>query len=271
MLGANPYESNGSLCTAPDLPGRLEAIRARGGRIVVVDPRRTEDGGRRRRAPVHPARHRRALPVRASSTCCSPRASSTSAHSAEHVDRRRRGRAPPVAVHARSRSPTARGIDAETIRAPGARARRRRRRRRLRPDRHLHTVAVRHARVAGLVDVLNVLTGNLDRPGGAMFPHGRAHRAPTRPEGGGPRLPHSAAGPAGSRASRGRRRAAGRPSSPTRSRPPGDGPDPRADHDRRQPGAVARPTASGSPRRSPGSSSWSASTPTSTRPPATPT
>ena len=41
MLGANPYESNGSLATAPDWPGRLEAIRARGGRIVVVDPRRT--------------------------------------------------------------------------------------------------------------------------------------------------------------------------------------------------------------------------------------
>ena len=42
MLGANPYESNGSLATAPDWPGRLEAIQARGGRIVVVDPRRTK-------------------------------------------------------------------------------------------------------------------------------------------------------------------------------------------------------------------------------------
>ena len=41
MLGANPLESNGSLCTAPDFPGRLKAIQARGGRIVVVDPRVT--------------------------------------------------------------------------------------------------------------------------------------------------------------------------------------------------------------------------------------
>ena len=41
MLGANPYASNGSLCTAPDFPGRLEAMRARGGRLVVVDPRRS--------------------------------------------------------------------------------------------------------------------------------------------------------------------------------------------------------------------------------------
>ena len=41
MLGANPFESNGSLCTAPDFPGRIAAIRERGGRVVVVDPRRT--------------------------------------------------------------------------------------------------------------------------------------------------------------------------------------------------------------------------------------
>ncbi|MEU4709132.1 molybdopterin oxidoreductase family protein [Nocardia salmonicida] len=41
MLGANPLESNGSLCTAPDFPGRLKALRARGGKLVVVDPRET--------------------------------------------------------------------------------------------------------------------------------------------------------------------------------------------------------------------------------------
>jgi anaerobic selenocysteine-containing dehydrogenase len=42
ILGANPFASNGSLMTAPDLPGRLRDLRARGGRIVVVDPRRTK-------------------------------------------------------------------------------------------------------------------------------------------------------------------------------------------------------------------------------------
>jgi len=41
MLGANPYASNGSLCTAPDFPGRLEAMQARGGKLVVVDPRKS--------------------------------------------------------------------------------------------------------------------------------------------------------------------------------------------------------------------------------------
>jgi len=41
MLGANPWVSNGSLATAPDFRGRVEAIRRRGGKVVVVDPRRT--------------------------------------------------------------------------------------------------------------------------------------------------------------------------------------------------------------------------------------
>jgi len=42
ILGGNPAVSNGSLMTAPDVKGRLKAIRARGGTVVVVDPRRTE-------------------------------------------------------------------------------------------------------------------------------------------------------------------------------------------------------------------------------------
>ncbi len=41
-LGANPLASNGSIMTAPDVKGRLKAIRDRGGRVIVIDPRRTE-------------------------------------------------------------------------------------------------------------------------------------------------------------------------------------------------------------------------------------
>jgi len=41
-LGANPLASNGSIMTAPDVRGRLKAIRERGGRVIVLDPRRTE-------------------------------------------------------------------------------------------------------------------------------------------------------------------------------------------------------------------------------------
>jgi anaerobic selenocysteine-containing dehydrogenase len=41
-LGGNPLVSNGSVMTAPDMRRRLRAVRARGGKLVVVDPRRTE-------------------------------------------------------------------------------------------------------------------------------------------------------------------------------------------------------------------------------------
>lgn len=42
VLGANPIASNGSLMTAPGIRERLRALRERGGKLVVVDPRRTE-------------------------------------------------------------------------------------------------------------------------------------------------------------------------------------------------------------------------------------
>lgn len=42
VVGANPVVSNGSFLSAPNMRGRLRAIRERGGRIVVVDPRRSE-------------------------------------------------------------------------------------------------------------------------------------------------------------------------------------------------------------------------------------
>lgn len=41
-IGGNPVVSNGSIMTAPDVAHRLEDLRKRGGRLVVVDPRRTE-------------------------------------------------------------------------------------------------------------------------------------------------------------------------------------------------------------------------------------
>lgn len=42
ILGANPMVSNGSLWTVPDYRGKAKAMRERGGRIIVIDPRRTE-------------------------------------------------------------------------------------------------------------------------------------------------------------------------------------------------------------------------------------
>ena len=42
VVGANPMASNGSLMTVPDFPRRVRDLRARGGRMIVLDPRRTE-------------------------------------------------------------------------------------------------------------------------------------------------------------------------------------------------------------------------------------
>lgn len=42
LVGANPVVSNGSAMTAPGMRRRLREIRQRGGRVVVLDPRRTE-------------------------------------------------------------------------------------------------------------------------------------------------------------------------------------------------------------------------------------
>ncbi|MGZ4468897.1 MAG: molybdopterin-dependent oxidoreductase, partial [Nocardioidaceae bacterium] len=42
LFGGNPMASNGSIMTVPDFPQRLRELKARGGRLVVFDPRRTE-------------------------------------------------------------------------------------------------------------------------------------------------------------------------------------------------------------------------------------
>ena len=41
LLGTNPFVSKGSICTAPDYPGRIQAVRDRGGKVLVIDPSRT--------------------------------------------------------------------------------------------------------------------------------------------------------------------------------------------------------------------------------------
>src|SRR5262245_26001591 len=41
VMGANPHASQGSLMACPDVMGEIDKIRERGGRVIVVDPRRT--------------------------------------------------------------------------------------------------------------------------------------------------------------------------------------------------------------------------------------
>src|SRR4051794_30292796 len=54
MVGANPFVSNGSVLSAPRVRDRLHAIVARGGRVVVVDPRRTETARAFEHVPIRP-------------------------------------------------------------------------------------------------------------------------------------------------------------------------------------------------------------------------
>jgi anaerobic selenocysteine-containing dehydrogenase len=42
ILGANPAVSNGSMMTAPGMGRRLQEIRQRGGKVILIDPRRNE-------------------------------------------------------------------------------------------------------------------------------------------------------------------------------------------------------------------------------------
>ena len=238
MLGANPFASNGSLMTAPDIPGRLRALRARGGKLVVVDPRRTKTAEEADEHLADPARHRRALPVRARARAVRRRTSSTSAPSPTHVERPRRG--------ARARAPSSRPSRSRRV----VRHRRRRRSAASRASSPARRRAAVYGRIgtctqefgtlaSWLVDVLNVLTGNLDRPGGAMFTHARDRRraTPAAPAGKGRGVRFGRRSSPGARPARVLRRAPGRV--PRRGdRDARRRPDPRARHDRRQPGRL---------------------------------
>lgn len=173
MLGANPLESNGSLCTAPDFPGRLKAIRRRGGKVVVVDPRRTRTAALAdEHVFVRPGADAYLLfglvhtlfAEGLTSVSCEVNGLEEIREAAKHFT--------PEVVARRT------GVPEETI---------------VRLARELAaapTAAV-YARIGTctqefgtlaqwLVDVLNTLTGNLDRPGGAMFPMPATEASRTR-------------------------------------------------------------------------------------------
>ncbi|MGW1957400.1 molybdopterin oxidoreductase family protein [Streptomyces sp. NPDC001920] len=178
LIGANPLESNGSLCTAPDFPGKLKALKARGGTLTVIDPRRTRTA---RLADRH-------LAVRPGTDALLLAAMAYTLFEEDLVDLK--DLAPVVDGVAELRtalgdfSPEAVAdacdVDAPTIRtlardlaaAPTAAVYGR-----------IGSCTVPHGTLASwLVDVLNILTGNLDRPGGALFPQAATDRTP-RPAG----------------------------------------------------------------------------------------
>ncbi|MGN9843759.1 molybdopterin-dependent oxidoreductase [Nonomuraea sp. H19] len=163
MLGANPLESNGSLCTAPDFPGRLKALRGRGGRLVVVDPRRTRTAALAdEHVFVRPGTDAYLLFGIVHTLFAEDLV--TPSHQVNGLAEVREAAKhfPPESVSRRTGVPAAvivrlaRELAAARTAAVYAR---------------IGTCTAEFGTLAQwLVDVLNVLTGNLDRPGGAMFP-----------------------------------------------------------------------------------------------------
>jgi len=167
LLGANPLASNGSLATAPDWPGRLRRIRERGGAVVVVDPKRTRTAERAsEHVPIRPGTDAQFLMAMVhtlfADRLVDPGDGVRGFVSGVDVVAGLAGDFTPEAV-----APLC-GIGADTIRrlarelaaAPSAAVYGR-----------TGTCTQEFGTITSwLVDVLNVLTGNLDRPGGAMFP-----------------------------------------------------------------------------------------------------
>ncbi|WP_406167031.1 molybdopterin oxidoreductase family protein [Streptomyces sp. NBC_00996] len=178
LIGANPLESNGSLCTAPDFPGKLKALRARGGTLTVIDPRRTRTAKLAdRHVAIRPGTD--ALLLAAMAYVLFEEKLVDLGALAPHV---RDVDELAEAVHdfTPEAASQACDVDADTIRAlarelaaaPTAAVYGR-----------IGSCTVPHGTLASwLVDVLNILTGNLDRPGGALFPQAATDRTP-RPAG----------------------------------------------------------------------------------------
>ncbi|MGY5013042.1 molybdopterin oxidoreductase family protein [Streptomyces sp. 900105755] len=178
LIGANPLESNGSLCTAPDFPGKLKALRARGGTLTVIDPRRTRTAKLAdRHIAIRPGAD--ALLLAAMAQVLFEEDLVDLGRLAPHVDGLDELRAtigdftPDAVAHATDvDAGTIRALARELAAAPTAAVYGR-----------IGSCTVPHGTLASwLVDVLNTLTGNLDRPGGALFPQAATDRTP-RPAG----------------------------------------------------------------------------------------
>src|SRR4051794_19109828 len=165
ILGANPMASNGSLMTAPDVRGRLRAIRARGGKVVVVDPKRTRTAAEAdEHLPIRPGTDALLLLALANVILAEGLEDLGAADGlTDGIDEVRALAAdfPPEAVA------RATGLDADAIRRL---ARELAAAERAAVYGRIGTTTTAFGTTASwLVDVINVITGNLDRPGGAMF------------------------------------------------------------------------------------------------------
>ena len=167
MLGANPYESNGSLCTAPDFPGRMEGIRARGGKVVVVDPRRTKTAANADRwIPIRPGSDAAFLLALVNVLFAEDKVDLGAAAAQMAGLEEVRALVAPFTPEAVARftgiePALTREVATELADAPTAAVYGR-----------IGTHTVSFGTLSSwAVDLLNAVSGNLDRAGGAMFPY----------------------------------------------------------------------------------------------------
>jgi anaerobic selenocysteine-containing dehydrogenase len=177
ILGGNPVVSNGSLMTAPDAKGRIKAITARGGKVVVIDPRRTETADiASEHHFIRPGSDAAFLLALCHEIVVGDLGDLGAA--ADHI----KGRADVEKIVRRytpERVAGYVGIDADTIR-------------RLARELCAASSAACYGRIgttcqqfgtlaSWAVDLVNILSGNLDREGGAMFANPAAARGANRP------------------------------------------------------------------------------------------
>ncbi len=172
LLGTNPFVSNGSICTAPGYPDRIEAVSARGGRVIVIDPARTRTAeAADQHIRIRPGTDAVLLAALAHHLIATDQVSM--GRVAAFVDGFDQLHAA-VEPFSPDAAATITGIDANTIRA-------------LADEIAAAATAAVHGRIGTttvefgtlttwLIDVIAILTGNLDEPGGSMFPHSAVER-----------------------------------------------------------------------------------------------
>jgi anaerobic selenocysteine-containing dehydrogenase len=174
VLGANPAESQGSLCSAPDFPGRLKALRRRGGKLVVIDPRRTRTAEMANEHHFIRPGTDACLLLGIVHTLLTENLTSVNID----VEGMEELRQLAVAFSPQAVAPVC-GVPADAIT-------------RLARELAIAASAAVYARVGTctvdfgtvtqwLVDVINILTGNFDRPGGVMFPKTATMEVPVGP------------------------------------------------------------------------------------------
>lgn len=164
IVGANPLVSHGSLISAPRMKEQLHEIVERGGRVIAVDPRRTETARAFEHLPITPDSDAflllSLLQVLFAEGLADEVALRTQASGSGWLRTAVRAFAPEdTERHTGVRAATVRALARELAAADGASV----------YGRTGSCLGRFGTLTAALIDAVNLVTGNLDRAGGAVF------------------------------------------------------------------------------------------------------